>query len=152
MENKLKSYNEATQKLMLQAMQLDVADTGKFTLPEMVFLLRESFKQRITYKHVFDEILHEPQNDPSTGFCLVSSYYIYANTGGDAVWRLMHNPAHWWLVHRQTGAVFDITYTQFTDAFPYHLAREETRIKSDPQFLDILRTKAHILGHCAGME
>lgn len=150
--NKLKSYDKATQKLMLQAMELDVADDGRFSLPDMVFLLRETFKQRITYRHVFGEILREPQRDPSTGFCIVSSYYIYERTGGDAVWKIMHNPAHWWLVHRQTGAVFDVTYTQFSGAFPYHTGVEETRIKSDPDFVNMLRDKAYILGRDAGME
>lgn len=151
MASKLKSYDAATKKLMLQAQDLDVSCDGSFSLPEMVFLLRESFKYKLTYKRVFNEILRNTY-DPATGFCIVSSYYIYLHTGGDKIWRLVHNPAHWWLVHRQTGNVFDITYTQFNEPFPYEIGTDEVRLKTDPEFVKVLRDKALILGRSAGME
>lgn len=153
MGNKLKSYDKATEKLMRQAMDLDVHAEGRFSLPEMVFLLRNAFKQRLTYHRVFSE---EPaglkRNDPSEGFCLVSSYYIYEHTGGDQVWRIMKSPLHWWLEHKQTGTVFDVTYTQFNEPFPYSVGTVEERIKNDEQFAEILRAKSATLGRYAGME
>ncbi len=153
MANKLKSYDKATEKLMVQAMELDVPITGRFSLPEMVFLLRNAFKQRLTYHRVFAE---EPawvkRGDPSEGFCLISSYYIYQHTGGDAVWKIMKSPLHWWLEHKQTGAVFDVTYTQFNEPFPYSVGTVEQRINNDAQFTEILQNKSAILGRYAGME
>lgn len=152
MTNKLKSYDRATEKLMSLALDMDVpVSKNGFALSEMVHLLRESFKYKLTYKRVFDEL--RPANcDPSTGFCLVSSYYIYENTGGDAQWTLMKSPLHWWLEHKRYG-VFDITYTQFGDKFPYSLyGTVEDRINKNNGFLELLQTKAHILGKCAGLE
>lgn len=151
MPNKLKSYDDATNKLMLQAMSLDVPDGEKFSLPEMVYLLRQSYKYKLTYRRVFNEL--PPENaDPSTGFCIVSSYYIYERTGGAATWQIMQTPLHWWLQHKQTGMHFDITYTQFSQPFPYDMGVPETKIKNDAEFERILREKALILGKSAGME
>jgi len=150
--NKMKSYDAATRKLMLQAMKLNVRDDAKFSLPEMVFLLRESFKYKLTYRKVFNEILRETSADPATGFCIVSSYYIYEHTGGDDVWTIMQTPIHWWLKHRQTGETFDITYTQFKDPFPYEMGTPEMKIKNDSEFVKMLRDKALILGRTAGMD
>lgn len=151
MSNRLKSYDNATRKLMLQAMELDVRDDGKFSLPDMVFLLRESFKYKLTYRRVFNEP-SRGSCDPATGFCIVSSFYIYTHTGGDAVWEIRHNPLHWWLVHRQTNTVFDITYTQFSEPFPYETGKPELRIQNDSDFTDMLTAKAALLGRAAGME
>lgn len=152
MPSKLKSYDDATKKLVLAAMDYDVLQTSKFSLPEMVFLLRESFKYKRTYSKVFNEILRQ-QCDPSTGFCLVSSYFIYERTGGNKVWTLMKkSPLHWWLVHKQTGKVFDVTYTQFSEPFPYHLGMPENKLKTDKDFVKMLQGKALILGKQAGLE
>ena len=153
MGNKLKSYDKATENLMRQAMNLDVQTSGRFSLPEMVFLLRNAFKQSLTYRRVFsDDPIGLKRGDPSEGFCLVSSYYIYEHTGGDQVWRIMKSPLHWWLEHKQTGAVFDVTYTQFNEPFPYSVGTVEQRIENDALFADVLRTKSAILGRYAGME
>lgn len=151
MSNKLKSYDEATQKLMLLAMDYDVPKIGEFSLEEMVYLLRESFKYKLTYKKVFDETL-EQNCDPATGFCLVSSYYIYEKTGADKIWTLMKSPVHWWLQHKQYSGPFDITYTQFNEPFPYYTGKPETKIYTDEEFTKILREKAYILGKQAGLE
>ncbi len=149
--NKLQSYNAATDKLMQQAQGLKIINKTKFSLPEMVSLLRESFKYKITYKKVFNELLRE-KVDPATGFCIVSSFYIYERTGGDKVWNVMETPIHWWLEHKQTGEVFDITYTQFEDPFPYKMGTPVKKVKNDPRVIRILKEKALILGRAAGME
>ena len=151
MQNKLKSYDDATQRLMQQAAKYNVkSDTG-FSLPEMVHMLRESYKYKLTFKKVFNG-LPVGTHDPATGFCAVSSYYIYERTGGDAVWDFMQTPVHWWLRHKQTGDVFDVTYTQFDKPFPYEMGEPDARIHTNPDFNKLLRQKALILGKCAGME
>ncbi len=152
MVNKLKSYDDATRKLMRQAMSLDVATHGNFELVEMVSLLREAFKQKLTYRKVFPEDRIVRDCEPSTGYCLVSSYYIYQHTGADAVWDIMKTPLHWWLRHKQTGAVFDVTYTQFKDPFPYEMGTIESRVQDDEMFAHVLQQKALALGRAARMD
>lgn len=151
MHNKLESYDKAMKELMLLAMDYEVPQIGKFSLEEMVFLLRESFKYKLTYKKVFGEVL-ESNCDPATGFCLVSSYYIYEKTGGDKIWTLMKNPLHWWLQHKVYYGPFDITYTQFDTPFPYYTGLPEQRIYTDKEFLKIVKEKAFLLGQQAGLE
>ena len=149
MNNKLHSYDLATQKLMAQATELDVPTTGAFSLPKMVHLLRESFKYQLTYYRVFNEL--RPRNyDPSLGFCRVASYYI--NTHFPGQFHFMRTPIHWWLRHRETGIDFDITYTQFNDPFPYHLGQIEEFTEKDQGIVKILQNKAMILGKSAGLE
>lgn len=150
--NKLKAYNDATHALMKQAAKYDVDNNNKFSLPEMVFLLRESFKQKLTYHRVFPNEPLIRDCDPATGFCLISSYYIYEKTGGNSVWDLMQTPAHWWLRHKQTGDIFDITYTQFNQHFPYDLGKIETRIENDRSFVEMLKSKSAILAKSSGLE
>lgn len=153
MTNKLESYDKATRELMEAALAMDGlprAENGMH-LVGIVRLLRESFKYRTTYNRVFGAIA--PANlEPSAGFCLVSSYYIYQNTGGDSQWNLMKgtNPVHWWLEHKRYG-VFDITYTQFDKPFPYRSGMIERRIENDPKFLARIQAQAKILGQCAGL-
>ncbi len=152
MANKLKSYDAATRKLMQQAMDLDVKSYSNFELVEMVSLLREAFKQKLTYRKVFPEDKIVRDCEPSTGYCLISSFYIYQHTGGDAVWDIMKTPLHWWLRHKETGAVFDIAYTQFSQPFPYEMGVVETRVKDDEMFATVLQQKALALGRAARMD
>lgn len=153
MSNKLESYNKATEKLVLYAADMEVPQLGKFSLPEMVFLLRESFKYKLTYKKVFNEIPGENWC-PSTGFCLVSSYYIYEKTGGSDLWKIKKTPLHWWLEHKEYSGAFDVTYDQFNEPHPYRMGIIESRIEpeNDPIFTEMLKEKAMILGRAAGME
>ncbi len=156
-QNKLAAYDQETRNLMLDAMEFEDIHTEHFSLPEMVYLLRNSFKQRITYHDVFGNIGMETRDnvDPSAGFCMVSSYLIYSLTGGDKVWELHGTFLHWWLYHKQTHTIFDITNTQFTPQelqAHYHHGRPVDKLKTDPTFHDVLKTKAHILAHRAGLE
>ncbi len=145
------SYDKATEKLVLLAQDYEVPQVGKYSLDEMVYLLRESFKNNVTFNKVFDMKL-DRKGDPSAGFCLVSSYYIYEHTGGDKIWTLMASPSHWWLQHKIYSGPFDITYTQFSKPFDYHCGRPETKIYNDSMFAQVLRQKAYILGKQAGLE
>ena len=112
-QNRLAHYDQETNNLMLDAMEFKDAYNANYTLPEMVYLLRKSFKERKTRHDVlgkYDLELYENEfeydsngqkrkKDPARGFCMVSSYLIYSMTGGDKVWELYGTPMHWWLVH-----------------------------------------------------
>jgi hypothetical protein len=152
MKNKLSSYNEATQELMRRADKLDVRMPGELPLSEMVCMLRESFKYKLTYKKVFG-VIFKDINDvpPPTDYCKVASYYIY--TKARDAWNIKETPLHWWLEHKATGEIFDITCDQFSEPFPYHLKPvAEPLLGRNEEFTDKLRASAIILGKCAGIE
>ncbi|MDR0741192.1 MAG: hypothetical protein LBF28_00255 [Rickettsiales bacterium] len=151
MTNKLDAYNKATDRLVLQAAGYAMPEFGKFSLPEIVYLLRESFKYKLTYKKVFD-MIPDRECNPSAGFCLVGSYYIYRAAGGAGQWKIMETPLHWWLEHKVTSGPLDITYDQFSKKYPYDMGKLESRISGDAEFENILREKAMILGRAAGLE
>lgn len=150
---KTKSYDLATQKLMRLAAEFDVVSTTHYSLPEMVYLLRETFKNKSVYKKVLGETAIG-RYSPSEGFCLVSSYYIYLRTGGAAQWNLIKGPdqEHWWLEDKKTSARFDITYDQFSKPFNYDVGEPEIRIQTDEEFQSMLFNKAMLLGKIAGLE
>ena len=154
-KNKLGRYDKASQQLMLTAMEFDDIVSEKFSLPEIVFLLRRTFKERLTRKMVLNETKMRPHTDPSSGFCMCSSYLIYSMTGGDKVWELQGTNLHWWLYHKQSGTVFDVTHTQFTPKEVreiYKLGRPVSELKKDDTFNDILKMRAHTLARRAGLE
>ncbi len=154
-KNKLGRYDKASQQLMLTAMEFDDIVSEKFSLPEIVFLLRRTFKERLTRKMVLNETKMRPHTDPSSGFCVYSSYLIYSMTGGDKVWELQGTNLHWWLYHKQSGTVFDVTHTQFTPKEVreiYKLGRPVSELKKDDTFNDILKMRAHTLARRAGLE
>ena len=156
-QNKLASYDQETQNLMLDATEFKDVYNEYYSLPEIVYLLRNSFKERLTYYKVFGKDgLEEHDNlDPAAGFCMVSSYLIYAATGGDKVWELRGTFLHWWLYHKQTHTIFDITHTQFTPSelqAHYHNGQRVTKLQTDPLFYEILQEKASILAKRAGLE
>ena len=153
--NKLKKYDQATRNLMLTAMNFEDVYNVNFSLAEMVYLLRNSFKERLTHRVVLDENQMRQNTDPSSGFCMISSYLIYSLTGGDKVWELHGTPLHWWLYHKQSRTIFDITHTQFLSKDIqeiYKQGQPVNKLKTDAMFYDILKTKAHILAHRAGIE
>ena len=168
-KNKLEAYDQESRYLMLDAMDFEDVHTEKFTLPEIVYLLRNTFKERSTrYKVLGKEDLelydqeykidsegNKIPKDPSSGFCMVSSYLIYSMTGGDKVWELHGTTLHWWLYHKQSQTRFDITHTQFDPKelnHHYSLGKNVKYLNTDPMFFNILREKAKILAHSAGLE
>ena len=139
----------ATRALMAQAAKYNIKSENGFTLPEK---LRASYKQKLTFHKVFSGFMRG-EHDPATGFCAVTSYYIYEQTGGDAVWDFMQTPVHWWLRHKQTGETFDVTYTQFDKPFPYEMGIPDVRINNDDYHMrKMLQFESHILARCAGLE
>ena len=150
------NYDIETRNLVLDAMYFDNAINKNFTLPDIVYLLRESFKNPSTYYDVFDEERIEPDVDPACGFCIVSSYLIYNMTGRDKVWQIYGLPMslHWWLYHKQSHQIFDITHTQFdkhTLHRQYNRGQPIHKKTINPIFFDTLKNKAQILAKCAGL-
>jgi len=154
-QNKLAEYDKQTNKLVKRALRYfgDV-QSEHFTLPEMVYLLRNSYKERLTHMKVLGEKEMRTNNDLSSGFCLITSYLIYSMTGGDKVWELRGaRPIHWWLVHKQTNKILDITHSQFKLFTLRHLVQNGSAFDiKDEQFMDLLKQKAHALAQCAGLE
>jgi hypothetical protein len=153
MHDKISSYNKATDKLVSQAAALEAAvGGGKIPFAKMVQSLRESFKYKLTYKRVFGYVIKDDRAPLGTDYCKVATVYIFQNTGGDAVWQLKESPIHWWLVHKKTGAVFDITHDQFDFDFPYHLKPAmEPVFDKDEKLTAQLIDMAAKLGRAAGM-
>ena len=153
-KNKLAHYDQESNKLVLGAINFEDAFNANFSLPEIVYLLRESFKKHLTHRRVLGEPIR-PDIDPSDGFCMISSYLIYSLTGGDAVWQLRGTNLHWWLYHKKTGTTFDITHTQFTpEQLPeiYKLGKPVNELKTDEMFYEVLKSKAMTLAKYAGIE
>lgn len=153
-KNKLANYNQESDKLVLGALNFEDAYNENFSLPEIVYLLRESFKKRITHQRVLGEDMRT-DIDPSDGFCMISSYLIYSMTGGDAVWELRGTNMHWWLYHKKSHTIFDVTHTQFKPGqLPeiYSLGQPVNKLKTDDMFYDVLKQKAVTLAKYAGLE
>ncbi|HNY25279.1 MAG TPA: hypothetical protein PKJ33_01895 [Alphaproteobacteria bacterium] len=151
MLNKLESYDKATRELVLLAEDYEIPQIGKYSLPEIVSALRESFKNPETHKKVFGNFLEE-QYDFSDDFCLISHFYISLKTGGSKQWKLIKGSSHWWLEHLIISGPFDITRTQFSKPFQYRSASIENRINTDSDWTRRLKHQAIILGKCAGLE
>ena len=154
-KNKLSHYDKESERLMLTAMNFEDIVSEKFSLPEIVFLLRRAFKERITHKVVLDENKMRPHTDPSSGFCMIASYLIYSMTGGDNVWEMRGTNLHWWLYHKQSNTIFDVTHTQFTPKEVreiYTIGRPVNELKTDNTFNNILKMRAQKLAHRAGLE
>lgn len=169
--NKLSYYDRATRELMERATDYDDIMVGEYTLPYVVAALREAFKQKLTYKKVFgDDMFYKyypSKTDPSHDFCLISSYYIYARTGGDKFWDLKTCGIHTWLQAKKYSEPFDVTFTQFVEpyqyetmtydyfirnGFDYKKGRIATKLQEDKAFLEDVAKRAAILGKCAGLE
>jgi len=154
-KNKLAKYDKATFDLMSVAAEFEDVYNENFTLPDIVYLLRRSFKERLTHAAVLEETKMRPNTDPSSGFCIISSYLIYSMTGGDKVWELQGTNLHWWLYHKQTSTIFDVTHTQFSPTevrVIYLQGRPVNQLKTDDMFYEVLQAKAHKLAHRAGLE
>ena len=76
-QNKLAKYDQETRNLMRVGLNFEDVSNEKFSLAEMVYLLRNSFKERLTHKTVLDENEIRQNTDPASGFCMISSYLIY---------------------------------------------------------------------------
>lgn len=65
--------------------------------------------------------------DRLDGLCYVASEAMYHLTGGKNTWKpsqMEHEGvSHWFLVHKDTGTVFDLTESQFQTPVPHDEAR-----------------------------
>ncbi|MBN1324689.1 MAG: hypothetical protein JW974_00500 [Alphaproteobacteria bacterium] len=151
MSNRLKLYDAATQKLVKQAENYKFSKFGKYSFPDIVYSLRESFKKEQTHIKIFGAYIVGENDSFSEGFCMVSSYYLYENTGRGSNWKIMRDPDHWWLVDKITNKPFDITYCQFPYDFDYKYGVPEQSIGEDKKFAKYIQEQAFILGKCADL-
>lgn len=66
-------------------------------------------------------------NSRLDGLCYVASETMYHLTGDKEVWKpkqMEYNGvSHWFLIHKESGNIFDLTEEQFDDAVPHNSAR-----------------------------
>ena len=150
-QEKLVAYDQESANLYEDAYDFKDA-TG---LPDIVKLLRKSFKEPLTYYRVFNEHRLNPDGDPAEGFCMVACYLIYTMTGGDQVWQIRGTEKHWWLYHKLSQKIFDITHTQFKDSeLPniYRYGRPAQYLQNGNAFDAVLKEEAAKLAKCAGLR
>ena len=168
MASKSSTFDKATKRLVIQAMNYNVHSIGDFTLPETVLLLRETIKKQPVFKKVFGYNRKITNVPASTDYCKIISNYIKEKTGSlqpdddynlwtlmeipEYIQRTLEIPDHWWLVYNQTGEIFDVTYDQFPYEFPYQYGQPVMRLKKDEEFKDILMAHAQILAKEAGLR
>lgn len=143
MSEKEEKFNQATKSLINLSQDYNVKIVSKFSLPDLTKKLREIFKNPDVYKNILGFDI--PENNPGRGFCLLASYYIMQKTGGDKVWKLMKGVAHWWLVHKESGKIFDITYDQFPRYYNYNIGNPEIRIGKSTTINNIVQSQAKML-------
>lgn len=145
-----KDFDIGTQRLIRLAGGFSIASAGQNTFPHIVEKLRTLFKSDDVYRFVMGEE-RKIGFDYGRNFCLVASYYIMKNTGGDAVWSLFTGPIHWWLVHKSTGNIFDITYDQFP-RYRYSIGKPETRIPEASIFTAKVQRQLALLSKCVEQD
>ena len=150
------SYEKTTNQLVAKAKTFKDIHTEHFSLPQIVYLLRSAFKDDEVYKRLAGRE-RLPYRNKSEGFCAPSSYIIYNMTGADKVWELRHvDVTHWWLVHKQTGEKFDITYTQFKTSLLnhyYQIGKPGLEYLANNPDKDVLiKQLSHTLAQSAGLE
>lgn len=89
----------------------------------------DAIKKEVLKKEWYD--LNIANGVDSTGFCYVVSEIIYRLNGGKDVWKKVsiskakwEHGSHYYLIHKATGDILDITADQFTSIgieIPYEL-------------------------------
>ena len=152
-QERVEEYDRQTNQLAQAASKLHYVSNGKYTLKTIVSNLREAFKYKKIRNDVIGNMYLRPSDDFSAGFCFVSSYLIYSMTGGDTVWEIRDAaPMHWWLVHKETNTIFDITYSQMKPERLHNLYQNGLKTELNPNTLHLLQEKAHKLAQSAGLE
>lgn len=119
----------------------------RFSLSYIIEKLRSAISDEKLYNIMFNDNKHNMGN----GFCLIASYYIMKNTGGSDIWSLVSGPLHWWLIHKPSGKIFDITYDQWS-RYDYSKGKLETRIGKSQIFTNEVHKQAMFLAKYAGLE
>ena len=149
-QEKLAAYDQESENLREDAQEF----TDAINLPNIVKSLRKSFKEPQTYYKVFQESRIDPDSDPAEGFCMVACYLIYTLTGGERVWQIRGTEKHWWLYHKLSQKIFDITHTQFKpNELPniYRSGRPAQYLQNGAAFDNVLKEEAAKLAKCAGL-
>ena len=148
LSEKEKKFDITTQKLVKLAGGYKVIVSGEFTFPQIVEKLRNTFKDPYIYHKIFTR----GNCNFAHGYCLAASYCVMQHTGGKDIWKLIKGQLHWWLIHKATGQIFDITYDQFNSYYNYANGTLETRIGKAPIFTKAAKTQASLLAKYAGIQ
>lgn len=152
-QERVAEYDRQSAQLEQDSLRLHYVTNNKYTLQTIVSSLRNAFKNTETRNNVLGNMYLRPSDDFSAGFCFISSYLIYSMTGGDAVWEIhAAAPMHWWLVHKETNTIFDITYSQFKPEMLHNLYQNGTKVEPNSSTLHLLQEKAQKLAQSAGLE
>lgn len=109
---------------------------------ELVNLITESFKRedvkellKNPYTDDYWYDINKESNNDSVGFCYLASELYYQLNGKSKEWwfkeisspeHLPYNGKHYFLEHKETGEIIDITKSQFEGIdIPYHLAKNK---------------------------
>jgi len=87
-----------------------------------------------------DDLLHKNYSKNRTsklaGHCYIASEAAYHLLGGATYWKpqfIKHEgSAHWFLLHKYTGEIVDITAAQFKSPIPYHNAKGKGFLTKKP--------------------
>ena len=133
MKDYIKKYDDATQKLLAQAAQIDAAVLPyadvQYTLYDITYTLRKMYKNHAFRDKFVGDMPFNGFVPWTKGFCALSSICIYELYGGDAVWEPSaiklgaweHAPVVY-LRNRFTDTPFDTTGDQFAPLrVPYEL-------------------------------
>ena len=126
--------------------------TAEYKLPQIVYRLRDAFRSDEIYKNMTgkERLSYRPKSE---GFCATSSYVIYTMTGGDKVWDMYYAfPMHWWLVHKETHKILDITHDQFSPSALPGKYRSGSKYEITDKNRQDLQRMATSLMKSAGLE
>lgn len=95
-------------------------------LREISELVKRKAEKRRSYL-IKEEYDSENPSNQLEGLCYVVSETMYHLTGGKKTWRpeqMEHEGvSHWFLVHKETETIFDLTESQFDTSVPHNEAR-----------------------------
>lgn len=128
--NKTISYDNATQKLTRQVMEMRVPDgfSSEYDMGDVLLRFRAAFRIP-KLRHAVLNPMYESKRFESAnfaaGFCGIASYswsHIFRMPNGKRIWHMYqsNDPCpHVWLKNISTGQILDLTFDQFDFQYPY---------------------------------
>lgn len=159
MQNYIKNYDLATQKILERAAQIDrralTQFDAQYSLVQITNVLRNSFKDHLFRDRYVGDMQFLGFTPWPKGFCALSTIAIYNLYGGDTIWTPSaiklgsweHAPVVF-LRETDTGVPFDTTGDQFAPLrVPYELGEpinrriQDMRTPNKQQFINEIKQK-----------
>ncbi|MCM1294321.1 MAG: hypothetical protein NC311_02050 [Muribaculaceae bacterium] len=159
MQNYIKNYDAATQRILERAAQIDRRALqhfdAQYSLVQITQVLRDSYKDHLFRDRYVGDMQFLGFTPWPKGFCALSTIAIYNLYGGDDIWLPSAIKLGAWdyapvvfLRELDTGAPFDTTGDQFAPlVVPYELGEPINKRMSDMrtpnknQFINEIRQK-----------